>query len=76
MKVSELIEWLKTVPQDADVKCIWHNSGFDVYSQGGDASEISFSPDEASAENNYQCHWEYYEFKDGRKELTIGSMGN
>lgn len=76
MKVSEFIEWLKTQPQDADVVTIWHNSGYDVYSQGGDAHEVLFKPDEASKENNYNCHWDYYEFKDGRKELTIGSMNN
>lgn len=76
MKVSEFIEFLKTQPQDADVVCIWHNSGHDVYSQGGDAHEVIFKPDAPTRESNYQAHWDLYEFNDGRKELTIGSMNN
>lgn len=35
MKVSDMIEWLKTMPQDAVVQVLDHHSGNGYYDQGG-----------------------------------------
>lgn len=35
MIVSELIEWLQTMPQDAKVQVLSHTSGSGYYDQGG-----------------------------------------
>lgn len=44
MIVSELIDWLKTIPQDAKVEVIHHtNSGCGYYEQGGTATTVDFT---------------------------------
>jgi hypothetical protein len=43
MKVHELIEWLKTQPQEAVVEVVKHESGRSHYDQGGNARTETFS---------------------------------
>lgn len=45
MKVSALIEWLKTQDQEAVVQVIRHTSGTGYYDQGGNACCEVFSPE-------------------------------
>jgi hypothetical protein len=42
MIVSELIEWLKTMPQDARVQTLVHYDGGGYYQQGGTCSVEDF----------------------------------
>ena len=44
MKVSELIEWLKTQDQDAIVSVVRHITGDNIHEQGGTVSECEFNP--------------------------------
>lgn len=43
MVVSEFIEWLKTMPQDAEVNVLCHDSYGDYCTQGGTCREIPFT---------------------------------
>lgn len=42
--VAEMIEWLKTMPQDAKVECLRHMSGSGYYEQGGWCTTVAFDP--------------------------------
>lgn len=46
MKVFELIEWLKTQPQDAEVEVLQHLPGSEYYMQGGECNNSSFNGEE------------------------------
>ena len=59
MKVSELIEWLKSQDQDAIVEVVVHTSGRGYYDQGGNATTERFKP-------------EYSEYTDYRGNPFIG----
>lgn len=41
MNVAEMIEWLKTMPQNAEVEVIIHSSGGGYYQQGGTATNTA-----------------------------------
>lgn len=43
MIVSELIEWLKTQPQDAIVEVLQHTSSNSPYMQGGECQTVDFT---------------------------------
>lgn len=80
MTVAELIEWLKTQPQEAVVTCISHTSGSGYYDQGGNIEVVDMmvkpskegAYDETFEVINYTSDY----FKDkpyyGRVELFIG----
>lgn len=53
MTVSEFIEWLKTMPQDAEVNVLCHDSHGDYCTQGGTCSEIPFIKE--SDDNGNEC---------------------
>lgn len=80
MTVAELIEWLKTQPQEAVVTCIGHTSGSGYYDQGGNIEVIDFNPkptNESSFDETFEIvSFESDCFKDkpyyGRVELFIG----
>ena len=76
MTVSQMIEWLKSKPQDAVVSCVYHTSGSNYYEQGGTVEVVEFTGTEPTTENNYFSDFEFYEWKSGDKTLTIGSTGN
>ena len=46
MRVAEFIEWLKTVPPDAEVKVVTHSAGGGYYMQGGSCRVESFTTEE------------------------------
>ena len=43
MIVAELIEWLKTMPQDAKVVVLSHSDGHGYYMQGGSCTTEEFN---------------------------------
>ncbi|QNO00317.1 hypothetical protein QGX21_gp080 [Pseudomonas phage phiPsa315] len=43
MIVSELIEWLQTLPQDAKIQVLDHYGGSGYYNQGGDCYITDFT---------------------------------
>lgn len=43
MIVSELIEWLKTMPQDAKVGTLEHHGNCGYYQQGGTCNMVDFT---------------------------------
>jgi hypothetical protein len=54
MKVKDLIEFLITQDQDADVFVVENSSTSGYYSQGGIAEEVLF---------NHEVHFEYTDFR-------------
>lgn len=54
MNVSEMIEWLKTQPQDAIVEVLCHDDNGGYYTQGGTCSTIEFTIEVV----NYNCCFE------------------
>lgn len=78
MIVSELIEWLKTMPQDAVVQVLEHHSGTGYYDQGGSCYITDFTTDckdswvnSAGEHIAYGEHFELECFK-GQHTLTLG----
>lgn len=80
MTVNEFIEWLKTMPQDAQVNVLCHDSYSDYCTQGGTCSEIPFI--EEGDKNGNEC-FSFVDFSGnqfvkpdapyyGKKFLTIG----
>lgn len=45
MTVAQLIEFLKTQDQDAEVLIVEHTDGKGYYDQGGNADEVPFNPE-------------------------------
>lgn len=45
MTVAEMIEWMKTLPQDAVVTVLDHHSGTGYYDQGGNVYTVDFTTD-------------------------------
>lgn len=43
MNVGEMIEWLKTMPQDAKVETLEHFNGSGYYDQGGNCNVVDFT---------------------------------
>ncbi len=74
MIVSEFIEWLKTMPQDAVVEVLDHHSGSGYYDQGGNCYIEQFTPEleyPAGEDYCYGKHFELSTYK-GVKTLQIG----
>lgn len=76
MKVSEFIEWLYTMPQDATVMCIQHYTGTDYYDQGGTVQVEEFISDDCDESNNWKTYHDLYTDAKGDTTLTIGTVGN
>lgn len=75
MKVSEMVEWLKTQDQDATVLVVKHSStGCGYYEQGGTATTEDFSGDLGyeSPTMSYGDLWEFYQDSKGNKTLLLG----
>jgi hypothetical protein len=70
VNVRELIEWLQTMPQEAEVEIIQHTSGRGYYDQGGNCSAEYFKTDN---EYGYSDYWSLYDYK-GVQHLTLGQM--
>lgn len=45
MTVREFIRWLESQDQEATVRVVQHTSGKGYYDQGGNASEVDFTPE-------------------------------
>jgi hypothetical protein len=82
MIVSELIEWLKTMPQDAKVKTLEHYGNSGYYQQGGTCNVTDFTTevehqqwkdegDESPVEYIYGAHFELSTFR-GEIILQLG----
>lgn len=75
MKVSEMIEWLKTQDQEATVQVVKHSyKGCDCYEQGGTATTEDFKG-ESTYEGPTMVYgdlWEFYEDSKGNKTLLLG----
>ena len=76
MDVKAFIEWLQTMPQDAVVQVIHHESGTTYYDQGGNIEIRDFTPAPANNENKFTEYFELYLDKDGNATLLLGSTGN
>lgn len=72
MTISELREWLLDFPQEATVRVIEHTSGTSYYDQGGNITYEDLHVDVASEVNGWCQMFEYYEWPDGTKVLTLG----
>ena len=75
MKVSEMIEWLKTQDQDATVTVVKHNQcGCGYYEQGGTATTVDFDSKMYYDGPNYPygVTWQFYEDSKGNKTLLLG----
>lgn len=78
MIVSEFIEWLKTMPQDAKIQVLSHQSGSGYCDQGGNCSvedfhnTIEWAGENPSKEKYiYGLHFELNTYK-GEYELQLG----
>ncbi len=76
MIVSELIEWLKTMPQDAVVQVLEHHGVHDYYLQGGTCRVVEFTVELEGTNYGsefylYGKHFEY-DTIDGVKQLQLG----
>jgi hypothetical protein len=82
MIVSEFIEWLKTMPQDAKVEVLEHYNNAGYYQQGGTCYQVDFTPevdliqwkdegDTSPVEYIYGKHFQMDRNKDGYT-LAIG----
>lgn len=76
MEVQAFIEWLKTMPQDAVVQVIYHESGTTHYDQGGNIEVRDFTSTSGTSENKWTEYFELYRDKDGNATLLLGSTGN
>lgn len=83
MIVSEFIEWLKTMPQDAKIQVLSHHSGGGYYDQGGNCYVEDFHNhvewqqykdvgDTSEVEYIYGLHFELSKSKGGY-ELQLGT---
>jgi hypothetical protein len=78
MNVAEMIEWLKTMPQDAEVLVVAHDGGGGYYMQGGSAG---FEPFSNEVTYTYQLDksvdgklFELYYDSKGKGTLTLGVL--
>lgn len=60
--VAEMIEWLKTQPQEATIEMLSHSKGHGYYDQGGWCTTKQFDPTEkptwCHTDYPYFSHWE------------------
>lgn len=84
MNVAEMIEWLKTQPQDARVEVLSHSRGSGYYDQGGwCTTEVFHSTIEFMGEHTFESrikgpyagglHFELRTY-DGVTTLQLGGM--
>ena len=78
MNVAQMIDWLRTMPYNAEVKVVRHCSSRGYYEQGGTASTMAFSGFEnhRSTDETYivGVAFELYTDSEGKQTLTIGKM--
>lgn len=85
MNVAEMIEWLKTMPQDAKVTVLSHSDGHGYYMQGGSCTTEEFHVgveyqqwkdvgDTTEVDYIYGNHFELAKHQ-GEFNLQIGVMG-
>lgn len=76
MIVSELIEWLKTMPQDAVVQVLEHYSDSGWSAQGGWCEVVDFTTElnGTNYDSAYYLYGKHFEYDtvDGIKYLTLG----
>ena len=78
MNVTQMIDWLKTMPCGAEVRVIHHTSGSGYYDQGGNATTKPFEYDERYRNTDEthvdgQC-FDLYTDQHGKQTLTIGTL--
>jgi hypothetical protein len=72
MIVSDFIEWLKTMPQDARVSVLTHESGRSYYDQGGNCSPCDFTPNvDYTFDNGLTVFGEHFEVSTYQNETTL-----
>ena len=81
MNVAQMIDWLKTMPYNAEVKVIHHtNRGCGHYEQGGTACSMDFSDFEnyRSSDETYidGTAFELYTDSEGKQTLTLGKLND
>lgn len=78
MLVSEMIEWLKTMPYGATVEVVRHTRGSTYYDQGGNASTVEFTNEEDYRSSDhlyvYGKTFELYTDPSGKQTLTLGKL--
>lgn len=80
MNVEGMIEWLKTLPQDAKVTVLSHSDGHGCYMQGGSCTtedfhnHIEYMGNALDRPYQYGVHFELSTDKDGKATLQLGVM--
>lgn len=76
--VAEMIEWLKTQPQEATIEMLSHSKGSDYYDQGGWCTQKPFDPTKKPSwcheDTQYFSHWELSGGADVGYTLLIGEV--
>lgn len=74
--VAEMIEWLKTMPQDAKVEVLRHTSGSGYYDQGGWCSpqEFDHSATYDWAKDYVDLYPRMWEYDKNSNTLLIGEV--
>lgn len=78
--VAQMIEWLKTQPQDAVIEILSHSKGSGYYDQGGWCTAKQFDPTEKPSwcreysDYQYFSHWELSGGAEVGYELLIGEV--
>lgn len=83
MNVGEMIDWLKTMPQDATVTVLSHSDGHGYYMQGGSCTTETFHNSvewqhvgpEVDKPYVYGLHFELITHADYSVTLQLGVMG-
>lgn len=81
MNVAQMIDWLKTMPYNAEVEVIRHsNRGCGHYEQGGHATSVKFVSDE-DYRDDYSLNidgklFDLYTDPHGKQTLTIGKLND
>ena len=80
MNVAQMIDWLKTMPYNAEVEVVRHCSSGSYYEQGGTATSMDFSDFEnyRSTDETYidGVAFELYTDSEGKQTLTIGKLND
>lgn len=80
MNVAQMIDWLKTMPYNAEVQVVRHCSGGSYYKQGGTATIMDFSDFEnyRSKDETYidGAAFDLYTDSEGKQTLTIGKLND
>ena len=80
MNVAQMIDWLKSMPYNAEVQVVRHCSRGSYYEQGGTASIMNFS-DFENYRSTYETYidgtaFELYTDSEGKQTLTLGKLND